>query len=312
MQRWSEGPTSASPSPSSPSSDTRGTERLHGRESRAVVAFDLVASAEGAIQRASETIAARLATTRRRIDMAPSDSDSSRHNRDQLRQLVERDYARAESAEDAWEVLGVVRGASQEEVTARYEEYDQLYRADNLEKLDDNDLTRKALELRKMISRAIVEIQTQQDQGHHEEFGGQDESTGVVASIDPDSLAMADIYFRDGLGWLKLQDYESAVDCFQRSLDHDPSQGVTLAYHTYAQFKRDPENPSVVEDCRDSFETAVSMEPDDVEIRILQARFGLETQQFAVARNAIERAESLKPNHSEVRELRRLYDDLAN
>jgi tetratricopeptide (TPR) repeat protein len=244
--------------------------------------------------------------------MAPSDSDSSRHNRDQLRQLVERDYARAESAEDAWEVLGVVRGASQEEVTARYEEYDQLYRADNLEKLDDNDLTRKALELRKMISRAIVEIQTQQDQGHHEEFGGQDESTGVVASIDPDSLAMADIYFRDGLGWLKLQDYESAVDCFQRSLDHDPSQGVTLAYHTYAQFKRDPENPSVVEDCRDSFETAVSMEPDDVEIRILQARFGLETQQFAVARNAIERAESLKPNHSEVRELRRLYDDLAN
>ncbi len=236
----------------------------------------------------------------------PPDIDGAQIEK--VRQVVDRDHGRVVGADDPWAVLGLEREASPAEINRRFEQYEQFYRADNFERFDDKDLTRKALEVRKRISRAVVEVQA----AARSDGGRGAEEARVVQSIDPDSRALADIYFRDGITWMKLDDLESAIECFQRSMDHDPGKGVPLAYHAFACFERTPQDRSVIEECRESFRTAAIIDPESPEVHVLRARFAIRTGDAATARDSIERLRELEPNHPAVGELRRLYDELTN
>lgn len=235
-------------------------------------------------------------------DTDPSDISEARL--EEVRRVVERDYDRIMDAEDPWTVLDLEEGAQPDEVNVQFEQYERFYRAENFKRFDDKDLTRKALEVRKFVSRAVVELQAAADDSL-------DESSPSLRSLDPDSLALADIYFRDGITWMKLEDLESAIECFQRSLDHEPSNGVTLAYHAYARFRRSPNESEVVDACRESLRTATIIEPDDPQVHVLRARFALQTHNPSMARESIGRVRALEPTHPAIGELRRLYDELT-
>ena len=225
---------------------------------------------------------------------------------DKIRRVVERDHNRVTDADEPWSVLGLERGAGAAEINQRFERYEQFYRAENFKRFDDNDLTRKALEIRKMISRAVVELQAAREGG-----GSNDIDSPALESIDPDSQALAEIYFRDGITWMKLEDLDSAVDCFQRSMDHDPSKGVTLAYHAFARYQRNSEDAEVVAECRESFRTASIIGSDNPEIHVLQARFALETNNPGMAKEGIDNLRAVEPSHESIGELRRLYDEMT-
>jgi len=236
----------------------------------------------------------------------PDPADLSDARAEKVQKVVDDDYERVVEADGPWTVLGLEVGASPEEVNAQFERYEQFYRAENFKRFDDNDLTRKALEIRKLVSRAVVELQAMsRDEG---ESPG---SSPSLQSIDSDAQALAGIYFRDGISWLKLDDVETAIDCFQRSMDLDPSSGLTLAYHAYAQFRQSPNDSSVVLQSRESFRTAAIIEPDDPQIHVLKARFALQTHNPEMAEEAIKRVRLLEPTHPAISELRRLYDELT-
>jgi len=226
---------------------------------------------------------------------------------DKIRRVVDRDYQRVTDADNPWAVLGLDRGASPTQINQQFERYEQFYRAENFKRFDDNDLTRKALEIRKMISRAVVELQAAEED---EEAQGQ--GATALDSIDPDSQALADIYFRDGITWMKLEDLEAAAESFQRSMDHDPSRGETLAYHAFACYQRGPHDRDVVAESRESFRTASIIGSDNPEVHVLQARFALETQKDEMAKQAIENLRAVEPGHSAIGELRRLYDEMTD
>ena len=226
---------------------------------------------------------------------------------EKVRRIVESDFERVEDADEPWTVLGLDEGVDSTEINSRFERYEQFYRVENFQRFNDKELTRKALEIRKLMSRAVVELQA----ARQRERSGRTEGSPVLQSIDPDSKALARNYFRDGISWMKLEDLDSAIECFQRSMDHDPSRGVTLAYHAYARFKRDSNDSEVVDECRESFRTAAIIEPDNPEVHVLQARFALQTYNAEMARASIEQVRTIEPGHPAIGELRRLYDELT-
>jgi tetratricopeptide (TPR) repeat protein len=242
--------------------------------------------------------------------MADSDSpDISETRAEKIRRIVESDYERITGTDDPWQMLDVSRGDKSETINDKFERYEQFYRVENFKRFDDKDLTRKALEIRKKISRAVVEVQAAR-QNNRSSLGFVGGSQ-VSQSIDPDSVALADIFFRDGITWMKLEDLDSAIDCFQRSIDHNPSNGLTLAYHAFARFKRHRDDSEVVEECRDAFKTAAVIEPNNAEVHVLKTRFALRTHNAELARRGIETVRNLEPGHSAIGELRRLYDELT-
>lgn len=236
----------------------------------------------------------------------PDPSDISELSAEKVRDIVEDDYDRIMDAGDPWTVLGLGEGADAEKVSTEFERYEQFYRAENFKRFDDKDLTRKALEIRKLVSRAVVELQAT----NQSDFDASSSSPSL-RTIDTDAQALAHIYFRDGISWMKLDDLESAIECFQRSMDLDPSNGVTLAYHAYASFRQAPDNSEVVTECRESFRTAAMIEPEDPQVHVLKARFALQTHNPEMAKRGIERVRALEPSHPAIGELRRLYDELT-
>jgi len=237
--------------------------------------------------------------------MGPEPSDIDELSPDQIRAIVEDDYDRIMDASDAWTVLGLGEGAHAEKVSAEFERYEQFYRAENFRRFDDKNLTRKALEIRKLVSRAVVELQAT----HQSDFDASSSSPSL-RTIDTEAQALAHIYFRDGISWMKLEDLDAALDCFQRSVDLDPSNGVALAYHAYARFRQAPDDSDLVKECRESFRTAAMIEPEDPEVHVLKARFALQTHNPEMAKKGIERVRALEPSHPAIGELRRLYDEL--
>jgi tetratricopeptide (TPR) repeat protein len=230
---------------------------------------------------------------------------------EQVRQIVQTDYDRIQGAEDPWTVLNLSPDDDPETVTERYERYEQFYRAENFKRFGDKELTRKALEIRKWISRAVIDMQAKRSGatgGVEREIGA--ESADLPATVGPDAAALADIYFRDGITYLRLDDVDSALRCFQRSLDHDPGGGETLAYHAYALFRKSPEDDTVVEECRESLRTAAMIESNNPQVHLLIVRFGLQAREFVLAEEALERVKQISSKHPDIPKLQRKLDEL--
>jgi tetratricopeptide (TPR) repeat protein len=237
-------------------------------------------------------------------DPQPPDIDDAQI--DKIRRVVARDHKRMTGTDDPWKVLGLSRDATSSQINQRFERYEEFYRADNFERFDDKELTKQALEVRKRVSRAVVELQA----ADQTDGGVSSEHARVLQSIDPDSQALADIYFRDGIAWMKLEDLDSAIACFQRSMDHDPGRGVPLAYHSFARFEREPDNAEIIAECRESFRTAAMIEPSNPEIHVLRARFAIRSGHREMAQKSIRKVRDLEPGHPAVGELRRMYDEM--
>ena len=236
--------------------------------------------------------------------MANVDAKEDRAARLQrVRVIVQEDFERIKGTADPFAILNLDPSASEEEVRERYERYERFYRAENFQRLGDMDLTRKALDVRRAIGRAIVEINT----GSEVSEATIDKAAPAVSQlpqVDTDAQALGDIYFRDGLTFLRLGDFNSAREHLQRACEYDPSRGILLANLAYTRFKIDPTSPEVREDARRSLIRASTMEPDNAEIFVLLARFGINTRDLQIAHEAIRTLEQVRPDHPRIGRLK--------
>ncbi|TXD37708.1 hypothetical protein FRC98_08450 [Lujinxingia vulgaris] len=235
----------------------------------------------------------------------PDESDDRASRLGRIQTIVHEDYERIQSTGDPYVVLNLAPGSEMEEVRSRYERYERFYRAENFQRLGDMDLTRKALDIRRAIGRAVVEIQSHQQQEPPSNKPAAAPARVEVPGVDPDAAAMGDIYFRDGLTYLRLGDFNAANDVLTRAVAYDPSRGIILANLAYTRFKLDPTSREVVDETGRLLTQSMSMEPDNPEVFVLCARFAINTQNKAMIQRAIERLEKLKPDHPRLERLKR-------
>ena len=214
-----------------------------------------------------------------------------------IREKVEVDYHRIAHATDPYLVLNLNRGATVAEVREQYAEYEAFYRVDNFHQFADVELTRRALDIRRALGRAMVAINNNQKYSAMHPSVSLEGIEGEMPQVDADFAALGDIYFRDGLTYLKLRDLNSAEDCLQRAIDYDPTRGIILAYLSYARYKLRNHDPAVVVECGRQLARAALMEPDNAEIQILTVRYGLNIEDRELADAAIARVEELRPGH---------------
>ncbi len=219
---------------------------------------------------------------------------------ERLRSIVNEDYERISNTEDPFVVLNLEPNATWEAAAARYERYERFYRAENFQRLGDMDLTRKALDVRRAVGRSIVEIQ-----GFLEGDADEIEEPGSLSDLDPNSRALGDIYYRDGLTYLRLGDVDAAVDCLRRASEYDPTRGIVLAYLAYTTFRRRMKDPEVVDEARRSMQQAVRMEPNSADVHVLVARFYLKLSEVDEAVAHIRRVEQLESDHPKLGSLRK-------
>ncbi len=234
-----------------------------------------------------------------------STSDSEKAARlERIRSIVNEDFERIVATEDPFVILNLEPDTSWDEAASRYERYERFYRAENFQRLGDMDLTRKALDIRRAVGRAIVEVQaTLEEQANTDERG-----TAVgLPDVDPNSAALGEVYFKDGLTYLKLGDLDMACECFRRACDYDPSQGLPLGYLSYTNFRRRMNEPEVVDETRKSLVQATRMDPRNADVFVLVARFHMKLGEKNEARDAIEKVETISPEHPK---LDRLYERL--
>lgn len=220
-----------------------------------------------------------------------SDSGDKAVRIERLRAIVNEDYERISATEDPYRVLNLETGAPWDEAAARYERYERFYRAENFQRLGDMDLTRKALDVRRAVGRAIVEIQ-----GMVDEVADGD-SPPSISDLDPDSRALGDIYYRDGLTYLRLGDLDSSVECLQRASEYDPASGIVLAYLAYTTFRRRPHDADGIDESRRNMSRATRMDADNADVHVLAARFFLKLGEVDPAVESIERVRLLQPTH---------------
>ncbi len=233
-----------------------------------------------------------------------SDPSKNGDRATKIRSMVTDDYERISKTDDPFVILNLSRDVSLDEVRSRYERYEKFYRAENFQRFGDMDLTRKALDIRRAIGRAMVSIQSALGGDSAEMAASSSDEIPVLPQVDDDCAALGDIYFRDGLTYLKLRDLNSAEECLQRAVDYDPSRGIILAYLGYTQFKLRDNDPAVVDESSRKLKRAAKMEPDNAEIFVLMARFGINTGRGDLATSALDNVEKLRPKHPKLSKLK--------
>jgi len=224
---------------------------------------------------------------------------------DRIRAIVLEDYERVTASDDPYVVLNLPTTSTWEEATARYERYERFYRAENFQRLGDVDLTRKALDIRRVVGRAIIDIQGILESGQSDSESAEQVSNTGMLVLDPNAAALADIYFRDGLTFLKLGDLDSAHDCFRTGSDYDPTRGSLLAYRAYTSFRKNLLDPQVADEARKNIYQATRMDPANADIWVLVARLHLKLKENDEAEAAIQKVRTLDPKHPKLGKLLR-------
>lgn len=223
---------------------------------------------------------------------------------DRIRSIVNEDFDRISNTKDPFVVLNLPHHTHWEEASARYERYERFYRAENFQRLGDVDLTRKALDIRRAVGRAIVDVQGVLDALIDDSEVDSESNTGML-KLDPNSVALGDIYFRDGLTYLKLGDLDCAADCFRTGCDYDPTRGPLLAYLSYTTFRRKIHDPEVVEEQKRNLYQATRVDPRSADIWVLVARMHLKLGEHSDAEVAIEKIVAIDPANPKLEKLRR-------
>lgn len=222
---------------------------------------------------------------------------------EQIRTIVNEDYERITQGDDPYVVLKVAHDMSLDDITSRYERYERFYRAENFRRLGDMDLTRKALDIRRAIGRAIANIRD-----NHAEGLDDVEVSEVDAPASADDRAMGHIYFRDGLTYLQLGDLGEAEQWFERAVTLDPMRGTYLAYYSYTAYRQRPYDKDFVDRTRQQLKRAIELDDSNPDVHVLQARFLMKMGELDEAYTYVKRVEELDPEHPMLGKLRRKFE----
>lgn len=210
--------------------------------------------------------------------------------KDQMQTELERMY----KAETSLEVLGFK--AEGEKVTwhqilARYNRFERMYRPSYYEALQDRDYAMYAADIRREIGRALSQLRAEMN-----ELGEITDDHLEIEnphSVDPDSTALAALFFEDGMTYLRLGDLRTACDMLKRSCETDPTKGLPLAYYAYSVYRRDRNVAGVEEETKRMLAESIRVSPDNSDIYLIVARFHLKCLRVEKAERAIGRARRL-------------------
>ncbi len=236
--------------------------------------------------------------------MAPQTDDDKTVRLERVREIVLDDYTRIAQATSPFQILNVPEQELLDVVESRYDRYERFYRAENFQRLGDIDLTRKALEIRKSLGRAMDQVRRLQ--GHQASRDQSSSSHDVrLFVLDEDKAAMADIYFRDALTYIHLGDLGEAYTLLRRSVDYLATRGIVLAYLGYVLFKKQGYEPTASDETRGLLDRAASLDSRDPDIFVLRARFFAKLGELEQLRAAISHIELIDPVHPMLDRLQR-------
>ncbi len=228
---------------------------------------------------------------------------------ERIREIVMEDFERVNSSRDPYDILNVAVGESIQQIEERYQRYERFYRAENFQRLGDIDLTRKALDIRRSLGKAIVEVRklggrVQRNSSMNNAYPigvGGARSTGASKPYNPlldnDYKALGQIYLRDGMTFLQIGDLAESTALLRRSLDYNSSSGVTLAYLGYVMHKHRPFDAQILAEAREYLEQAVQLAPNDPDVYILRGRFFAKQHEAHNLQQCIDAIERINPAH---------------
>lgn len=241
--------------------------------------------------------------------MARSDEPNDKDARlERIREVVRDDYERIRLANSPYQILNVVDGESLEQIEDRYNRYERFYRAENFQRLGDIDLTRKALDIRRAIGRAIVEVRRSGPRGGSNRVSRTHDTS--IFEDSHDRHALAEIYLNDGLTYLQLGELTEAGRFFRLSVDYDEMRAISLAYLGYVIQKQRSFDSSAVEEARDYLDRAAKLDPEDPDVFILRGRFFAKLQDVDNLAQTIVDIERIDPAHPTLDRLQRKLNRL--
>ena len=232
---------------------------------------------------------------------------------ERIREIVKEDFDRVHGSRDPYDVLNVAVGETLQQIEERYQRYERFYRAENFQRLGDIDLTRKALDIRRALGKAIIKVRkkgaraTPSSRGSH---GGAtspyhhaaaasaaSSSTTHDLLLEHDHRALSQLYLRDGMTFLQLGDLAESSALLRRALEYDSSSGVTLAYLGYVMHKHRPFEAKATLEARECLDRAAQLCPEDPDVYILRGRFFAKQRDAPSLQECIEQIERINPAH---------------
>lgn len=230
---------------------------------------------------------------------------------ERIREIVMEDYLRITQANTPFQILNVIESDAMEMIEGRFEKYERFYRAENFQRLGDIELTRKALDIRRALGRAIEQIRTMPlfRQTQQNRAITHDDS---LFPFDDNKAALADIYFRDAMTYIQLGDLDEAYSFLKRSVDLDQRRALSLAYLGYLTFKRRAFVHNALETARNLLDRAASMDPEDCDIFVLRGRYFARLGELEPLERTIEHIEALDPTHPMLDKLQKKVHQLKH
>lgn len=222
------------------------------------------------------------------------DDKSARLER--IREIVMEDYQRIMQAATPFQILNVFETDSLEVVEGRFDKYERFYRAENFQRLGDIELTRKALDIRRALGRAIEQLRAvpqYRDKRDHQKITHDDS----LFPFDENKAALGDIYFRDAMTFIQLGDLDEAYMFLKRSVDLDQRRALALAYLGYLTFKRRAFIANALDQARVLLDRAAAMDPEDCDIFVLRGRYFARLGELDALKQTINHIEALDPTH---------------
>ncbi len=160
---------------------------------------------------------------------------------------------------DYFNVLGVSRNASRDEIRKAYFSLAKQYHPDRLYATASHEIRSLAEELFNLVSAAHDMLVDTQDRARYEaQLQSGDKS---VVSSEVSMILTAEGLFQKGEMALRKRDYGKAEEYFRESSRMCPDEGEFHAYLGWAMFQNNPKDESTVVASRDELSHAISLNP---------------------------------------------------
>lgn len=229
---------------------------------------------------------------------------------ERIRSIVQDDFNRIQEASSPYQVLNVSSSEAVDEIEERYQRYERFYRAENFQRLGDIDLTRKALDIRRAIGRAIVDVRKRGPRSESESSSSLHDAS--LFAHDDDRHALSQIYLRDGLTYLQLGDLNEAGSFLSLAVEYGPQCALGMAYLGYVTHKRRSFDQDAVKEARRLLDRAVELSPEETDIHVLRGRFFAKQRNTEMLSTTIEEIERIDPAHPTLDRLQRKLHKLRD
>lgn len=237
----------------------------------------------------------------------PPDGGTDGRTQEQLRRIYDvvlRDYRRVLDGASPFDVLRVSRNDALDVIRRRYERFERFYRPENFQRLGDSKLFRLAIEIRQALARAMADIEAGLSSQPGLQALNPDASFGRSLSwLDPAETSdpLGQIFFNDGLTFLRLGDFDEAHAHFSRALSRERGNGMFEAYLIWASFLRAGRSAEAAVTARAELESLIERCPDQDAVYHFLAHIYREEGNLELAVSFYRKAAELNPDNRSAR-----------